>query len=170
MAPSTSGWKGRESSNFYNFCTIVRHFLFFILTPIEMQFSSPPDGNLTTNLDPAFSSESLSGRNLQTTLILSSAAISRSRGVDSIMCDKMSLEHNVTQRHSMKRMLTRRRFLRLLGSNVTTVEFRISERANEITASSRPTVRRDHGPYNLYQDGHGRRSPRVRAKLKREGA
>jgi hypothetical protein len=46
-----------------------------------MQFSSPPDGNLTMNLEPAFSSESLSGRNLQTTLMLSSAAISRSLGV-----------------------------------------------------------------------------------------
>lgn len=50
-------------------------------TPMEMQFSSPPDGNLTMNLEPAFSSESFSGRNLQTTLMLSSAAISRSLGV-----------------------------------------------------------------------------------------
>lgn len=50
-------------------------------TPMEMQFSSPPDGNLTMNLEPAFSSESFNGRNLQTTLMLSSAAISRSLGV-----------------------------------------------------------------------------------------
>lgn len=48
---------------------------------MEMQLSSAPDGNLTMNLEPAFSSESLSGRNLQTTLMLSSAAISRSLGV-----------------------------------------------------------------------------------------
>ncbi|KYQ49758.1 hypothetical protein ALC60_11160 [Trachymyrmex zeteki] len=48
---------------------------------MEMQFSSPPDGNFTMNLEPAFSSESFSGRNLQTTLMLSSAAISRSLGV-----------------------------------------------------------------------------------------
>lgn len=43
-----------------------------------MQFSSPPEGNLTMNLLPAFSSESLSGLKRQTTLILSSAAISLS--------------------------------------------------------------------------------------------
>lgn len=48
------------------------------LTPIVMQFSSGPVGNFTTNLEPAFSSESFSGRKRQTTLILSSAAISLS--------------------------------------------------------------------------------------------
>lgn len=51
------------------------------LTPIDMQFSSGPDGNLTMNFDPAFSSESFKGLNLQTTLMLSSAAISLSRSV-----------------------------------------------------------------------------------------
>lgn len=50
----------------------------FELTPMEMQLSSGPEGNFTMNLEPAFSSESLSGRNRHTTLILSSAAISRS--------------------------------------------------------------------------------------------
>lgn len=61
--------------------TIVHVGNFVSHTPMEMQFSSPPAGNLTMNLEPAFSSESLSGRNLQTTLMLSSAAISRSLGV-----------------------------------------------------------------------------------------
>lgn len=46
-----------------------------------MQLSSGPEGNLTINLDPAFSSESFSGRNRQTTLMLSSAAISRSAAI-----------------------------------------------------------------------------------------
>lgn len=50
----------------------------FELTPMEMQLSSGPEGNFTMNLEPAFSSESLSGRNRHTTLMLSSAAISRS--------------------------------------------------------------------------------------------
>lgn len=52
---------------------------------MEMQLSSDPEGNLTMNLEPAFSSESLSGRNLQTTLMLSSAAISRSLGVSMVL-------------------------------------------------------------------------------------
>lgn len=63
-------------------------------TPIEMQFSSPPAGNLTMNLEPAFSSESLSGRNLQTTLILSSAAISRSLGVSIAIATRASDDDN----------------------------------------------------------------------------
>lgn len=50
----------------------------WVLTPMEMQFSSPPEGNFTINLDPAFSSESLRGLKRQTTLMLSSAAISLS--------------------------------------------------------------------------------------------
>lgn len=50
-----------------------------------MQFSSFPEGNLTMNFDPAFSSESLRGRNLQTTLILSSAGISLSPITDWFM-------------------------------------------------------------------------------------
>lgn len=49
-----------------------------LLTAMVIQFSSCPCGNFTTNLEPALSSESFSGRNLQTTLILSSAGISRS--------------------------------------------------------------------------------------------
>lgn len=51
------------------------------LTPIVMQFSSGPVGNLTTNFEPAFSSESFNGRKRQTTLMLSSAAISRSAAI-----------------------------------------------------------------------------------------
>jgi hypothetical protein len=50
----------------------------FQLTPIDIQFSSCPCGNFTTNFEPAFSSESFKGRNRQTTLIESSAGISRS--------------------------------------------------------------------------------------------
>ena len=42
------------------------------LTPMETHWSSDPDGNFTTNLDPAFSSEVFKGLNLQTTRILSS--------------------------------------------------------------------------------------------------
>jgi len=45
-----------------------------------MQLSSPPDGNFTMNFEPAFSSELFKGLNLHTTLMQSSAAISRSRG------------------------------------------------------------------------------------------
>lgn len=52
-----------------------------VLTPIVMQFSSGPVGNFTMNLDPAFSSESFSGRKRQTTLMLSSAAISLSAAI-----------------------------------------------------------------------------------------
>lgn len=48
---------------------------------MEMQLSSGPEGNFTMNLEPAFSSESLSGRNRHTTLMLSSAAISRSAAI-----------------------------------------------------------------------------------------
>lgn len=48
------------------------------LTPIERQFSSGPVGNFTINLDPARSSLSFSGRKRHTTLMLSSAGISRS--------------------------------------------------------------------------------------------
>lgn len=51
------------------------------LTPIERQFSSGPCGNLTTNFDPAFSSESFNGRKRHTTLMLSSAGISRSADI-----------------------------------------------------------------------------------------
>lgn len=51
------------------------------LTPIEIQLSSGPEGNFTINLEPAFSSESLRGRNRHTTLMLSSAAISRSAAI-----------------------------------------------------------------------------------------
>lgn len=50
-----------------------------ILTPIDIQLSSGPDGNLHMNFEPAFSSESFKGLNRQTTFMLSSAAISRSR-------------------------------------------------------------------------------------------
>ena len=42
------------------------------LTPMETHWSSDPDGNFTTNLDPAFSSDVFKGLNLQTTRILSS--------------------------------------------------------------------------------------------------
>lgn len=45
---------------------------------MEIQFSSALLGNLTMNLEPALSSLSLRGRKRQTTLILSSAGISRS--------------------------------------------------------------------------------------------
>lgn len=51
-----------------------------ILTPIDKQFSSPLFGNLTTNLEPAFSSLSFSGRNRHTTRILSSAGNSALSG------------------------------------------------------------------------------------------
>ena len=43
-----------------------------IITAIETHCSSAPDGNFTMNFDPALSSESFRGRNLQTTRILSS--------------------------------------------------------------------------------------------------
>lgn len=56
---------------------------------MDMQFSSDPDGNLTMNFDPAFSSELFNGLNRQTTLILSSAAISRSP-------DMITYFHNTT--------------------------------------------------------------------------
>lgn len=49
-----------------------------LLTPIDIQFSSCPCGNFTTNFDPARSSESFNGRKRHTTLMLSSAGISRS--------------------------------------------------------------------------------------------
>lgn len=52
-----------------------------------MQLSSDPDGNFTINLEPAFSSESFSGRNRHTTRMLSSAAISRSAAI---------FKHNIT--------------------------------------------------------------------------
>ena len=48
----------------------------FQLTESETHWSSEPDGNLMMNLDPVFSSVSLRGRNLQTTLIESSVAAS----------------------------------------------------------------------------------------------
>lgn len=51
------------------------------LTPIDIQFSSAVFGNLTITLDPAFSSLSFSGRKRHTTLMLSSAAISRSADI-----------------------------------------------------------------------------------------
>lgn len=51
-----------------------------ILTPMDRQFSSPLLGNLTTNLDPAFSSLSFRGRKRHTTLILSSAGNSALSG------------------------------------------------------------------------------------------
>lgn len=57
--------------------------LLHLHTAIEMQFSSVLFGNLTMNLEPAFSSLSFSGRKRHTTLILSSAGISRiSRSAD----------------------------------------------------------------------------------------
>jgi hypothetical protein len=49
-----------------------------VLTAIDRQFSSGPDGNLTTNFEPAFSSLSFKGRKRHTTLMESSAGISRS--------------------------------------------------------------------------------------------
>lgn len=52
-----------------------------LLTPIDIQFSSAVFGNLTITLDPAFSSLSFSGRKRHTTLMLSSAAISRSADI-----------------------------------------------------------------------------------------
>lgn len=52
-----------------------------ILTAIDIQFSSAEFGNLTITLDPAFSSLSFSGRKRHTTLMLSSAAISRSADI-----------------------------------------------------------------------------------------
>lgn len=48
---------------------------------MDMQFSSTLFGNLTTNFEPALSSLSLSGRKRQTTLMLSSAGISRSADI-----------------------------------------------------------------------------------------
>lgn len=53
----------------------------YLLTPIDKQFSSCEFGNLTITLDPAFSSLSFSGRKRHTTLMLSSAAISRSADI-----------------------------------------------------------------------------------------
>lgn len=53
----------------------------FPLTEIDMQFSSWLFGNLTMNFEPAFSSLSLRGRKRHTTLMLSSAAISRSADI-----------------------------------------------------------------------------------------
>ena len=46
------------------------------LTEMETHWSSEPDGNLMMNFDPVFSSVSLRGRNLQTTLMESSVAAS----------------------------------------------------------------------------------------------
>lgn len=69
----------RDKNPTLNSVVVTQFSLFMrVLTAIEMQLSSLPEGNLTTNLDPAFSSESLRGRNRHTTLMLSSAAISRS--------------------------------------------------------------------------------------------
>lgn len=50
----------------------------FLLTAIDIQFSSAVFGNFTITFDPAFSSLSFSGRKRHTTRMLSSAAISRS--------------------------------------------------------------------------------------------
>jgi len=69
---------------------------YHVLTPIVMQFSSGPVGNLTTNLDPAFSSESFRGRKRQTTLILSSAAISLSAAIVSDRKLEKRLQRNYT--------------------------------------------------------------------------
>lgn len=51
------------------------------LTAIDIQFSSWVFGNFTITFDPAFSSLSFSGRKRHTTLMLSSAAISRSADI-----------------------------------------------------------------------------------------
>lgn len=58
----------------------------FVLTAIDIQFSSWLFGNLTMNFEPAFSSLSFSGRKRHTTRILSSAAISRSADIFNYFC------------------------------------------------------------------------------------
>lgn len=56
-------------------------FKYCLITAMDMQFSSALFGNLTTNFEPARSSLSFRGRKRQTTLMLSSAGISRSADI-----------------------------------------------------------------------------------------
>lgn len=88
-------WAWRHRQKFVIVCVcvynLVRFVKFYIclcilyiiglITAMDMQFSSTLFGNLTTNFEPALSSLSLSGRKRQTTLMLSSAGISRSADI-----------------------------------------------------------------------------------------